>query len=211
MPPPLVVSLIVLVSLPMAPWASRITLNVVPETRDLDPRALAAFRAAAGSRVPVIPMNSPYPIGAATNSQSGYVWDLYASTAYVVETLNLFPDCGSSTSAGAMDLCADSRSRSFAVDIGVTGGARFANAGKFSAGYGKDGSWMEIANPGAPAGRWLRIRHGDMGALNAMSRNWLEMSPEQERLALCLIGILGIVPSLLRRRGAIGGKRAGTS
>ena len=70
---------------------------------------------------------------------------------------------------------------------------------------------MEIAIPGAPAGRWLRIGHGDMAALDAIGRNRLETAPGAEQLALCLIGLLAMVPSLLRRRGEIGGKRAGRS
>jgi hypothetical protein len=139
-------------------------------------------------------MNSPYPIGA---------------------VIDLQRDCGPSTSAGVMDFSADSRSRFLSVDVGFTGIAQFANGKKFSdagqAGHGKDGSGMEIANPGAPAGRWLRIRPGDMAALDAIGRNPLETAPGPERLALCLIGLLAIVPSLLRRRREIGGERAGRS
>lgn len=347
MPPPLVVSLLVLVSLPMVPWASRLTFDLVPETGSLDPRALAAFQAAAdrwwkrfyndvaiylaagmkplvcgtlgpaasraiadsytgvralriadsnsaaanhrpadlptgvptyldnnadnidrliqrtyaNARALGVPVNSPYPIGAVSDLHSGYVWDLnpadsgtpvtydvvgvtthesgdalgflngvdepdaysvpkngllrYASTACVIETLNLFRYCGPGTSAGVMDFSADSRSRFLSVDIGITGIAQFANGKKFSdagqAGHGKDDSGMEIVNPGAPAGRWLRVGPGDMAALDAIGWNTLEKAPGPDRLALCLIGLLAMVPSLLRRRGEIGGKRAGRS
>src|SRR5674476_1445760 len=86
-----------------------------------------------------------------------------------------------------MDFSADSRSRFLSVDIGITGIAQFANGKKFSdagqAGHGKDDSGMEIVNPGAPAGRWLRVGPGDMAALDAIGWNTLEKAPGRGRLA----------------------------
>src|SRR5450759_2391843 len=47
MPPPLVVSLLVLVSLPMVPWASRLTNDLVPETGYPASRVVVLFQAVA--------------------------------------------------------------------------------------------------------------------------------------------------------------------
>lgn len=262
MPPPLVVSLLVLVSLPMVPWASRLTFDLVPETGSLDPRALAAFRAAADrwwSRfysdvtIHLAAGMKPLPGGTPGPTASRMIADSYSdvrapriadsnldnnadnidrptqrtyadaralgvlinSPYFIGAAIDLHPDCGSGTSAGLINFSADSRSRFLSVDIGITGIAQFATGKKFSdagqAGHGKDGSGMEIANPGAPAGRWLRIGHGDVAALDAIGWNRLETAPEPERLTLCLIGLLAMVPSLLRRRGEAGGKHDGRS
>ena len=64
-------------------------------------------------------------------------------------------------------------------------------------------------DPGAPAGRWLTISAVDTAALDATGWKTLEAAAGPQQVALCLIGLLAIVPSLLRRRRGIFGKRAG--
>jgi hypothetical protein len=66
---------------------------------------------------------------------------------------------------------------------------------------------MGIVDPNTPAGRWLRIHRTDMADLEAIGWNALGMSPGSEHLALCFIGLLGIAPSILRRRGPMGHSR----
>jgi hypothetical protein len=168
-----------------------------------------------------VPVNCPYVTGVTNDLLSGYVWNFnpadggarYVSTGYVIEMLELCRYCGPSTSAGLLDFTADSRSRFLSVDSGVTDIAQFGGGKKFSdagqAGYGKDESGMEIGDPGAPAGRWLRLGIGDFAALDAIGWNTLEKSPGADRFALCLIGLLAIVPSLLLRRAEMGRKRSG--
>jgi hypothetical protein len=137
----------------------------------------------------------------------------YASTAYLIKMLDLFRYSDLSTSAGALDFTADSRSKFLSVDRGATYIAQFANGKDFGdarqASHWKDGSGLGIMNPSAQAVQWLRISHNDIAALDAIGWNTQEPAPGPERLALCLIGLLAMVPSMLRRRGEIGERRTG--
>ena len=266
MPPPLIVSLLVLVSLPMVPWASHLTFDLVPEAGDLapgptvpasvtrPPDGVSITRDHTGVTLYFdnnaynidrpfqmtyamalgVPGSVSYSTNPETDLHSGYVWDFtpddggtlgtdelagaatremfhalgflsgvdqldtysvpknglprYASTAYVIEMLDLFRYCGPSTSAGVMD---------------------FSDAG--GAGHGKSDPGMGSVNPGAAAGPWLRVGAGGIVPLDAIGRNMLETAAGPDGLALCLIGLVAIVSSLLLRRCEIGGKHAGHS
>ena len=64
-------------------------------------------------------------------------------------------------------------------------------------------------NPKEAAGRWLRISRPDIEDLDVIGWNTSGMAPRTEQLTLCFIGLLGMAPSILRRRGLMGGKDTG--
>jgi hypothetical protein len=75
--------------------------------------------------------------------------------------------------------------------------------------HGQKGSRMKIMDPKAAAGRWLRISRPDIEDLDVIGWNTPGMAPRTEQLTLCFIGLLGMAPSILRRRGLMGGKDTG--
>jgi hypothetical protein len=68
----------------------------------------------------------------------------------------------------------------------------------------KDDSGMDIMNPHAPAAQWLRI-HSEGAPVDVIDLH----RPVGEALALCLIGLIAMIPSMLRHRGEIGGSHTG--
>lgn len=135
----------------------------------------------------------------------------YASSAYLIKMLDSYRYSGIGTSAAVMNFTADSRSRLLSMDRGANYIAQFAGgtnpAAARLASKRKDDSGMEIMSPNALAGQWLRIgySHGDTAAMDLI--DWHR--PMGEPLALCLIGVIAIIPSFLRRRGEIGEQRTG--
>jgi hypothetical protein len=110
-----------------------------------------------------------------------------------------------------MDVPADSRNRVLAIDRGANYFARFAGAKNLAAARlaskWKYESGMDIMEADAPAGQWLRVsyRHAELAKLELV--DWHR--PMGEPLTLCLIGVIAIIPSMLRRRAEIGGPHAG--
>jgi hypothetical protein len=80
------------------------------------------------------------------------------------------------------------------------GGARRARQGQGVGGMG-------IVKPDALALLWLKVAESDVAPGDAIGWGTLEAGSGPEQLALCFIGLLAMVPSALRRRGAIGGRR----
>ena len=75
--------------------------------------------------------------------------------------------------------------------------------------HGEKGSRMKAINPKEAAVLWLRISRPDIEDLEAIGWNTSGMEPRTEQLTLCFIGLLGMAPSILRRRGQLGGKDTG--
>jgi hypothetical protein len=82
-------------------------------------------------------------------------------------------------------------------------------AGEGTLSHAEGSSRTKITDPKKAAGRWLRISRTDIADLDVIGWKTLGMAPHTEQLTLCFIGLLGIAPSLLRRRGQIGGKDTG--
>ena len=171
MPPPLVVSAFLCVSLPMVPWASRISYDPVPETE---------YR--------------PHLPPPADDSRAGS--DLEHSYAPA------FPGAGDEPDGltGALEVSRDSRAQFLSREEGASciagSGGRASAAG------------MGVVTADAPGLRWLRIAQSDMASGDAIGWSTLGSGSGLEQLALCLIGLFAMAPSVLRRRGAIGGRRA---
>jgi hypothetical protein len=75
--------------------------------------------------------------------------------------------------------------------------------------HGDRGSRIKIMDPKEAAGRWLRVTRPDIEDLDVIGWNTSGMAPRAEQLTLCFIGLLGMAPSILRRRGLMGGKDTG--
>ena len=213
MPPPLVVSVFLCVSVPMVPWASRLRFDPAPCTEHRGPPVPAVLETAAAllssgfcqdiapySRTGV-PVQYLYRAGAGSDLPGDYVWDLDAD------------DSGSTSSTMAMDFNSDSRITFLAAEKRAiciahsAGGAEFGGAPPAS--QRKDAPGTAIANLTTEAGRWLRISQSETASGDVIGWNTLEGGPPQEQLALCLIGLLAIAPSVLRRRGMIGPRNGG--
>ena len=248
---PMLSRLLLLLSLPMVSWSSRVTFDLVAEVGTPGPRTMSAIPAANGDwsslscDVATIRsgggMKPPAAITHATTASQvdhdsgltaieiGHTPGLpdavdeplaypapknglltYASNAYLIGTLDSLRHSGLSASAAAVDFNTGGRSKLLSVDgvtpyvVALAIGHNAPLARKLS-GW-ENGSGMGSMNPNAPATKWLKLgpRHSDAAAMDVISWNM----PMGEPLALCLIGLLGIMPSALRRRGEFGERRA---
>jgi hypothetical protein len=149
-------------------------------------------------------------IAAATiDLHSGYEWDLQRAAGSAPD---LSPCCVPGVSSTAIDFRADSGNwflleRNRAAEIARLNGGIGSCARPLS--HGESGSRMRIMNPKEAAGRWLRISRPDIEDLDVIGWNTSGMAPRAEQLTLCFIGLLGMAPSILRRRGLMGGKDTG--
>lgn len=192
----------------MVSWASRLRLDPAPYPEHRAPPVPAAFEIAATllssgfcqdvatySRTGV-PVQYLYRAGAGSDLPGDYVWDLDAD------------DGGATSSTTAMDFNSDSRITFLAAEkhaICITPSAGITNlGGARPASQRKDAPGTAIANLTTEAGRWLRISQSEWASDDVIGWNTLEGGPAREQLALCLIGLLAIAPSVLRRRGAFG-------
>jgi len=94
-----------------------------------------------------------------------------------------------------------------ATDIARFGGRNGAGARLLS--RAEKVSKIDTVDPDTPGRRWLRISRVELASLDAIGWKTVGMAPRTEQLALCFIGLLGIVHSILRRRGQMGGKPVG--
>ena len=174
MPPPLVVSVFLCVSLPMAPWASRISYDLVPETEYRTPHLLA---------------DSYTDVRAGSDFGRSYGAGL--------------PGAGDEPDGltEALEVGSDSRLRFLSLDESASRIPESAGGGQKQGAGG-----MGMVKPGEPAVRWLRIAQRDMASGDAIGWSTLELGSGLEQLALCLIGLFAMAPSVLRRRGAMGGR-----
>ena len=225
--------LLLVVSLPMVSWSSRAMFDMVPDTGNLGAATLAAFPTAAGewsntSHMATEPAIfdfagvTPIEIGYAPGVPCG-VDELvaylapknalpdYAFNAYLTRMPDVRHYSGIGTSTVAMNFTADSRSTLLSMDRGANYVTRLVR-GKTSAAARpasrrKDDSGMDIMNPHAPAAQWLRISysHSESEPTDLIDLH----RPMGETLALCLIGLIAMIPSMLRHRGEIGGSHTG--
>jgi hypothetical protein len=137
----------------------------------------------------------------------------YPFHACLANMLDSYRHSGIDTSAAVTDFTSFGRTRLLSMDRSTNQPNRSANASNAAvarlASKRKDDSGMDIMNPDAPAGQWLRVgysqSHSDAAAIDLL--DWHR--PMGEPLALCLIGVVAIIPSMLRRRVEIGGRRSG--
>jgi hypothetical protein len=119
---------------------------------------------------------------------------------------------GIDTSAGVSDFTGIGRTRLLS-DRSTNYRGKSSNASNAAvarlASKQKDDSGMDIMKPDAPAGQWLRVGYSqsqnDAAAIDLL--DWHR--PLGEPLALCLIGVIAIIPSMLRRRVETGGRGSG--
>ena len=225
--------LLLVVSLPMVSWSSRAMFDMVPDTGNLGAATLAAFPTAAGewsntSHMATEPAIfdfagvTPIEIGYAPGVPCG-VDELvaylapknalpdYAFNAYLTRMPDVRHYSGIGTSTVAMNFTADSRSTLLSMDRGANYVTRLVR-GKTSAAARpasrrKDDSGMDIMNPHAPAAQWLRMGYSQS---ESAPMDVIDLHrPMGEALALCLIGLIAMIPSMLRHRGEIGGSHTG--
>ena len=149
-------------------------------------------------------------IAAATiDLHGGYEWDLQRA---VGSPPDLSPCYVPGVSSTAIDFRADSGNwflleRKRATEIARPNRGSGSCARPLSP--GEKGSRMKTMDPKEAAGLWLRISRPDIEDLEAIGWNTPGMEPRTEQLTLCFIGLLGMAPSILRRRGLLGGKDTG--
>ena len=139
----------------------------------------------------------------------GYEWDLQPADA---GTPDLSPRHGPGYSSAGIDIRADSGNWLLAEGYSFTEVARFVRGDGSSArplSQAVQGSTMKKLDPKEPDSRWLRISRKSVADLDVIGWNTVGMAPGTEQLTLCFIGLLWMAPSILRRRGQLGGKDTG--
>ncbi len=121
----------------------------------------------------------------------------------VVSSLDLFRFSSQSFASNVIDWTADSRSKYFSIDGGVTNlnGASFSTGRTFGDGqqasHWKDNLGLGIMDPTASRGELLAIRGNDVTAFDVMGWNLTAAVPEPSTYALFGLGLLAVG---LRRR-----------
>jgi len=142
------------------------------------------------SGVDVLDGNSPPVNGPFTADQFTFV-----------SALDLFRYSALSTASGVIDFSADTRSKYFSIDGGVTAGPAFSTGRNFGDGqqssHWKDNLAIGIMDPTASQGEFLNITPYDVQALDVVGWNLATAVPEPGTYALFGLGLLGIT---LRRR-----------
>ena len=159
--------------------------------------------------VPGIPLGSAFFADATLDLHGGYEWDHQRADS---SPPDLSPCYGTGFSAAGIDIRADSGNWLLSEENRATEIARLFRGNGSGARpliHRAKGFRVKIMDPDAPAGRWLRIRRADTADLDVIGWNTVGMAPHTEQLALCFIGLLGMAPSILRRRGLTGGKDTG--
>ena len=215
---PLSARLLFRVCLPMVAWIGPVPSAAAPAA----PRMLS--RGAGGmpdhidrliretyaiAAVTGIPLGSAFFADATIDLHGGYEWDLQRADG---STPDLSPCYGPGFFSAGIDIRADVGNwflseENRAMEIARLFRGNGSGAPPLS--HGENGSRMTIMDPTEPAGRWLRIRRTNIADLDVIGWNTSGMAPRTERLALCFIGLLGMAPSILRRRGQLGLKDTG--
>ena len=214
---PLSASVLFRVCLPMVSWADRVPPAAEPAAPGMSRRTVGDVRdninrfvqeAYTNAGMPGNPLSSAFFDDATIDLQSGYEWERQPADGGMPD---LSPGYGPGTSSGRIDIGAESGRRFLAADKRGTEIARFDRRngrGAYQPSHGKMGSRIEIMHPAGSAGRWLRVKSADRTSLDVIGWDTLGMAPHTEQLTLCFIGVLAIIPSIVRRRGLFGGKHA---
>jgi hypothetical protein len=156
-----------------------------------------------------IPLGYRFFSDATVDLHGGYEWDLQRAES---RTPDLSPSYSRTFSSAGIDIRADSGNW-FLAEVN-----RAAEIARLRLGNGssvrtlsreKDGSRIRIMDPKGTSGRWLRISRTNIADLDVIGWNTVGMAPGTEQLTLCFIGLLWMAPSILRRRGLLGGKDTG--
>ena len=156
-----------------------------------------------------IPLAFAFLAEATIDLRGGYEWDLQRAAGSAPD---LSPCYVPGVSSTAIDFRADSGNwflleSNHAAEIARLKGGIGSCARPLS--HGEKGSRMKIMDPKEAAGQWLRITRPEIEDLDVIGWNTSGMAPRTEQLTLCFIGLLGMAPSILRRRGLMGGKDTG--
>ena len=156
-----------------------------------------------------IPLAFSFLAEATIDLRGGYEWDLQRAAGSAPD---LSPCYVPGVSSTAIDFRADSGNwflleRNRATEIARPNRGIGSSARPLS--HVEKGSRMKTMDPKEAAGRWLRISRPDIEDLDVIGWNTSGMAPRAEQLTLCFIGLLGMAPSILRRRGLMGGKDTG--
>jgi hypothetical protein len=199
----------------MVSWAARVPSAAEPATPGLSSRTAGGVpdninrllqEAYTNAGIPVSPLGSAFFTDATIDLQSGYEWERQRADGSAPD---LSPSYDPGTSSARFGIGAETGSRFLAAEKRSAGIARpdpSSGPGAHLLRYGVKGSRIQIMHPDVPAGRWLRVHSADIASLDAIGWDTLGMAPHAEQLTLCFIGLLAIVPSILGRRGLIGGK-----
>ena len=163
----------------------------------------------ANAGVTGIPPAFAFIADATIDLHGGYEWDLQRA---VGSAPDLSPCYVPGSSYTGIDIRADSGNwflleRNRATEIARPNRGIGSSARPLS--HVEKGSRMKTMDPKEAAGLWLRISRPDIEDLDVIGWNTSGMAPRTEQLTLCFIGLLGMAPSVLRRRGLLGGKDTG--
>jgi hypothetical protein len=152
-----------------------------------------------------IPLDATYSTELAIDVHGGYEWDIACTEASAPD---LSPSYSRGNSSTGMDLGAESGRKFLSEEKHAMDIVEY-NSATVTLSHGKKGSKTDMTDPDAPAGRWLRVERVELASLDVIGWKTVGMAPRTEQLALCFIGLLGIAPSVLRRKGQMGGKPIG--
>ena len=149
-------------------------------------------------------LGSGFFANATIDLRGGYEWDLQRDDGGPPD---LSPCYCPGFSSANIDIRADSWNRLLSEKIRAMEIARFFRgnrAGERTLSHAEGSSRTKITDPKKAAGRWLRISRTDIADLDVIGWKTLGMAPHTEQLTMCFIGLLGMAPSILRRRGQLG-------
>ena len=211
-------SLLFRVCLPMVSWTDPVPAAAAPAAPGMLSRRAGGMPDNTGRPIRETYTNagvtgarlfSAFFTDATVDPQSGYEWDPRRADGSAPDSSLC---CGPGTSAAGIDFGADSRNKFLSAEKRRMETARLDRANGSGApplGNGEKGASMQRMPPDAPAGQWLRINSADIASLDVIGWDTLGMAPHTEQLTMCFIGLLGMAPSILRRRGMLGGKDTG--
>ena len=200
--------LLLFVSLPIVAWSSHVTFDHIRHTGNQDSGVLAALPANGGW--PDIDLdNVAIQFGGGTLSLPPVTVPAECDSSGVT-TIEYDHTPGLASGIDEPGASAATRRSVLAVASGPTSitqsDDRNSAAARLAARW-EAGTVIEAIDPKTPYGKWLMISYGGSDA--ATMRLGGGNRQAGESLALCFIGLLGISPSVLRRRGGRGGRGTG--
>ena len=213
---PLSPRLLFRVCLPIVSWTVPVPSGAAPAAPGMLSRKTGSMpdnidrliRGTYSAGVTGIPHGFAY-FDATIDLHGGYEWDLQRAVGSAPDLSPCYVPGFSST---GIDFRADGGNwflleRNRATEIARLNGGIGSCARPLS--HPESGSRMRIMNSKDVAGQWLIISRPEIEDLEVIGWNTPGMAPRTEQLTLCFIGLLGMAPSVLRRRGLLGGKDTG--